>query len=124
MKATIVGNLGQDCEVKKTNTGKTVCNFSVADSVGYGDDKKVQWVRCAMFGERGEKLKQYLVKGQGVVVFGDVAVNEYQDKNGCNKSSIDCNVTDVKLVGGSGKKSDSSTSSASQNHVQTDDVPF
>lgn len=129
MKATIVGNLGKDSEMRSTNGGTSVVAFSVAETIGFGDKQTTQWVNCSMFGARAEKLKEYLLKGTKVVVFGDVSVREYQDRNGCMKWSLDCRVDDLKLVGG--KKDESAKgngASPSQEAAGTtfdnDNIPF
>lgn len=122
MKATIVGNLGKDAEAFTTKSGKGGVKFSVAETVGWGDDKKTQWVNCTLWGERGNKLLQYLTKGNKIVVFGDVSVREYQDSNGCSRWSLDCNVGDVTLVGS--KQESASSSSAPSAPVADDDIPF
>lgn len=126
MKGTIVGNLGKDAELKQTDAGKTRVVFSIADTVGWGDNKKTQWVNCTIFGERGEKLKQYLTKGLKVVVFGEVSVRDYTDKNGIAKWSIDCVVSDVVLCGGksAADSSHDSVGGAPKVTIDNDEIPF
>ena len=96
---TFSGNLGSDAEARATKTGTQVTQFSVAMNSGYGDHKKTTWVRCAMFGKRGESVSPYLVKGQQVVVSGEAQLNEWTNKDGETKASLECNVNDVTLVG-------------------------
>ena len=74
----IVGNLGQDAELKYLPSGAAILNFSVACSSGYGDKKKTTWVRCALFGKQGEALERYLKKGSKVFVSGEFSLNEYK----------------------------------------------
>lgn len=115
MKATVIGNVGRDGEVKTAESGNRLV-FSVAESVGWGENKKTQWVAVTLFGKRGDSLAKYIVKGQKVVVFGEVSVREYQDKNGVGKFSIDCVASDVVLVGG--KKEEEGAP------VSNEEVPF
>jgi len=121
MKATIVGNLGKDSEMKTADNGNTRLVFSVADTVGYGDNKKTQWVNCTLFGKRGDSLQQYLTKGTKVVIFGEVSLRQYDDKNGMARTSIDCVVSDVVLVGGHEKKE---AAPAKANDFDNDEIPF
>lgn len=127
MKSTIIGNLGKDCEVRVTSNNTTIATFSIADTVGFGDKQKTQWVRCNLFGKRAEgKLVDYLLKGTTVVVFGEVSVNEYVDKSGANRWQLECHVDDIKLVGGK-KDSASTPAQSTQNSVafdDSDDIPF
>ena len=96
---TFSGNLGGDAEARATKNGTHVTQFSVAMNSGYGDHKKTSWVRCAMFGKRGESVAPYLLKGQQVVVSGEAQLNSWVNKDGVEKTSLECNVNDVTLVG-------------------------
>ena len=94
------GNIGQDAEVRFTNGGTAVCQFSVATTAGYGERKSTTWARCNLFGKRAESLAPYLVKGQQVAVTGEVKLHEWTNKAGETKQSLEVNVNDVTLVGG------------------------
>jgi single-strand DNA-binding protein len=52
-----------------------------------------------MFGERGVKLAEYLKKGTQVAVSGEASLNEFTNKQGENKASLQCNVSNVTLLG-------------------------
>ena len=92
------GNLGRD--VKMGNAGGTdVGNFAVAMKSGFGDKEQTVWVDCALWGKRATSLEQSLVKGQQVVVSGEMGLREYE-KDGVTKTAVTCRVSDVTLVGG------------------------
>lgn len=102
IKATVPGKLGGDAETK--NVGQTtVTSFSVASDERVKENgewvKKTQWVRCAIWGKRGETLAQYLTKGASVTVFGALTLREYVNKEGKNTPSLEMNVDDVALQG-------------------------
>lgn len=91
---TFSGNLGRDC--KPGNSGGTsVVNFTVAVKSGYGQNEQTLWLDCALWGKRGDSLQQYLVKGQQVVVSGELGTREYE-----GKTYLTCRVNDISLVGG------------------------
>ena len=94
---TVAGLIGRDAELRATPKGDHVASFSVADS--QGKDKQPIWWRCQLWGKRAETLTQYLTKGQSVTVTGQVSINEYKDKDGTPKQSIDIRVNDVALQG-------------------------
>lgn len=96
---TFTGNLGGDSEVRYTPDQKAITSFSVALKSGFGKSEKTNWVRCSMFGDRGTKLKEYLTKGTQVAVSGELSLNEYVSKQGENKSSLECVVSNVTLLG-------------------------
>ncbi len=100
-QCNFIANIGRDCEVRHTQSGTAVASFPVAIESGYGDNKVTSWVRCTIFGKRAEGgLVQYLVKGQQVSVTGEIKLNQYTDKEGAEKSSLDLNVSDIALIGG------------------------
>jgi single-strand DNA-binding protein len=96
------GYIGRDAETKALPSGQTVTNFSVAVSTGWGDKKSTLWVGCAIWGERGQKLEQYLTKGSAVSVSGDIDVRAYAAKDGTPKAEMTCNVQRVTLQGSRG----------------------
>ncbi len=94
------GNLGQNAEVKYTQSGGAVCNFSVAVKSGYGEREKTNWVRCSMFGKKAEgQLPQYLLKGTQVAVSGELSLEEWEGQNG-KGAALALNVRDIDLIGG------------------------
>ena len=97
---TFSGRLGRDSEVKYIPSGTAVLEFSLAVDTGFGDKKTSFWLKCAMFGDRGQKLSQYLLKGQQVIVSGELSPREYQAGDGTTKVSLELRVNAVELVGG------------------------
>ena len=96
---TFSGRLGRDSEVKYIPSGTAVLEFSLAVDTGFGDKKSSFWLKCSMFGERGQKLSQYLLKGQQVIVSGEFSPREYQSGDGTTKVSLELRVNAVELVG-------------------------
>lgn len=97
---TAIGNLGRDCEIRRTQSGASVATFSIPVESGWGENKHTSWLRCTLFGKRAEGgLIQYLVKGQQVAVSGELKVNQYTNKEGAEKTSVDLIVDDVALLG-------------------------
>lgn len=93
------GYIGRDAETK-TVGDNTVTNFSLAVSTGWGDRKSTLWIGCAIWGDRGAKLEQYLTKGSAISVSGDIDVRAYKSKEGEPKAELTCNVQRVTLQGG------------------------
>lgn len=128
------GNIGSDAEIRYTPDQKPVTSWSVALRSGYGKSEKTNWVRCTMFGDRGTKLAEYLKKGTQVAVMGELSLNEYTNKAGENKASLECNVANITLLGSKNNSQDSSQYQPTQNNAPAnhaggldkmeDDVPF
>lgn len=96
---TVTGRLGRDAELKTTQSGKKVLSFSIADDIGWGDKKRTQWISCALFGDRAEKLAQYLTKGSMVECVGTPSARGWK-KGDEVQASIELAVSEVKLHGG------------------------
>lgn len=96
---TADGRLAADAEVRNIN-GTDVCNFRIANNQGFGDRQTTLWLSCALWGNRGTALSQYLVKGQQVMVAGELSEDTYQAKDGSEGKSLKLRIADITLVGG------------------------
>ena len=109
---TFTGNLGRSADTKFVGD-KSVTEFSVAVKSGYGDKAVTTWVNCKAWGDRYEKLAQYLNKGTLVAVSGELTLREYDKKDGSGKGhSLEVRVNDVTLCGKSEGATQASTSAA------------
>lgn len=93
------GNLGSDAEIRMTPNGKSVTQFNVACTSGWGDNKTTSWMRCSMWGDRGEKVAPFLLKGGMVAISGEFTAREWEDKDGNKRISCDVRVNDLTLCG-------------------------
>jgi single-strand DNA-binding protein len=100
---TFAGRIGRDAEVRRTGAGKVVVGFPVAVDVGYGENKATLWVDCTGWGERWEKLAEYLPKGAMVTVSGEANLQTYQSA-GQEKTKLTCRVNDIQLPPKSSQK--------------------
>jgi single-strand DNA-binding protein len=91
---TATGNLGKPAELRQTSGGP-VLSFSVASNTKVKGEKVTTWVRCSLFGKRGEALAQYLTQGTKVAVFGELSQREY---NG--KTYLEMRVSELDMMGG------------------------
>lgn len=90
-----LGKLGKDAEVKDVN-GTAVAQFSVAETVGFGDKKSTIWYDCSLWGKQAQSsFIDYLNKGREVVIFGELTTYE---NNG--KTYLKVRIQDVKLTSG------------------------
>ena len=98
LAATI--RLGSDAEVRHTASGDAVCQFNAALQSGYGKNARTSWLRCSVWGNKKvEVLAPMLLKGTQIAITGEITLNEYQDKQGQTKSSLECRIQDVTLLG-------------------------
>jgi single-strand DNA-binding protein len=118
------GNIGGDAEVRHTADGTIITSWSVAVSSGYGKNEKTNWVRCSLFGKRGETLAQYLKKGTQVGVNGEISLNEFEAKDGSIKTTLELNVSNVTLLGKKDAAEKSPTKVAQPAEEFEEDIPF
>ncbi len=87
-KVILVGNLGQDPEVRFMPSGGAVANITVATSESWRDKntgeqrEKTEWHRVALFGKLAEVAGEYLRKGSQVYIEGQLQTRKWQDQNG------------------------------------------
>lgn len=108
-KITIVGYLGRDPELRYTPQGTPVCNFSVAtterrkDKGGEPQDITT-WFRVNYWGRLAELASQYLAKGRQVYIEGRLTTQEWQDRDGNTRTSLEVHGTDLHFIGPRGEE--------------------
>lgn len=143
-KIIIVGNLGRDPELRYTPQGTAVCSFSVAtnekrkDKTGDLQDVTT-WFRITLWGKQAENASKYLTKGKPVYIEGRLRVEEYTDREGAQRYSLEVQGTEMQFISGGrtdeyssdsnlqqnyANDSDSSDNFSSQSSSIDDDIPF
>lgn len=107
-KIIVVGNLGRDPEMRFTPQGTAVCSFTMAsnerrkDKAGEQQDVTT-WFRVTVWGKQAETVSKYLTKGRQVYVEGRLHVEEWTDRDGKPRHTLEVNASDVRFLdGGSG----------------------
>lgn len=95
-RAIIVGNLGKDPEIRRTQDGKPIANLTVATSESWRDKatgerkEKTEWHRVSIFSEPLCKVaEQYLKKGSKVYIEGAIQTRKWTDQSGVEKYSTE-----------------------------------
>ena len=107
-KIIIVGNLGRDPELRYTPQGVAVCNFSVAtnekkrDKSGEMQDVTT-WFRVTLWRNQAENASKYLTKGSPVYVEGRLGLEEWTDRDGNNRYTLEVQGTEMHFIGGRGE---------------------
>ena len=108
-KATLIGNLGADPEVRSTSGGNRVATFSLATSrtwnAANGErQEKTEWHRCVVWNAKTSQLadivERYLKKGDKAYVEGRIEYRQWQDKDGQTRYSTEINVRELFMLGG------------------------
>lgn len=125
-KVQLIGNLGNDPEVRSTTNGGRVATFSLATSrtwMGPGNERqeKTEWHRCVVwntkFSQLADIVERYVKKGDKLYVEGRIEYRQWQDKEGQTRYSTEINVRELIMLSGpnrsGGDFDDMSTSSRS-----------
>lgn len=95
-KVILIGNLGADPEIRRTQDGKPIANLNIATSESWRDrnsgerKEKTEWHRVVIFNEGLCKVaEQYLKKGSTVYVEGQLQTRKWQDKDGQDRYSTE-----------------------------------
>ena len=108
-KVTLIGNLGNDPEVRSTTGGNRVATFSLATSRTWNDasgakQEKTEWHRCVVWNTKGSQLadivEKYVKKGDKLYVEGRIEYRQWQDKDGQTRYSTEINVRELIMIGG------------------------
>ena len=103
-KVMILGNVGNELEVRQTQTGRAVANFSVAttDAWGEGDERqeRTEWHQVVVWGKLAETCGQYLTKGRQVLVEGRLQTRSYEDHDGHKRFVTEIVAQQVQFLGG------------------------
>ena len=106
-KIIIVGNLGRDPELRYTPQGTPVCSFSLAtnerrkDKAGEMQDQTT-WFKVTLWGRQAETASQYLTKGRPIYIEGRLRVEEWTDRDGKPRHTLEVHATDMQFIGGGG----------------------
>ena len=135
----LAGHLGRDPELRYTPQGTPVCSFTVAtnekrkDRSGEMQDVTT-WFRVTLWGRQAETASQYLTKGRPVYVEGRLRVEEWTDRDGKPRYTLEVTATDMQFIGGGRVEETAGESrsaaatagapSAPEPDLVDDDIPF
>jgi single-strand DNA-binding protein len=143
-KIIVVGNLGRDPELRYTPQGTPVCSFTVAtnekrkDRAGEMQDFTT-WFRVTLWGRQAETASQYLTKGRPVYIEGRLRLEEWTDRDGKQRYTLEVHATEMQFIGG-GRGDEAATTAAATSggatrsaqadqqttepELSDDDIPF
>lgn len=129
-KVILLGNVGKDPEVRFTQSGDSIANFSLATSDIWTDkngqkQERTEWHRVAVYGKAAKVVADYVKKGRSLYVEGAMEYGEYTDRQGVKKQTATVKVGlsgRVVLLGG--KDASPAVPQADDFEASDQDVPF
>ena len=128
-KVTLIGNLGNDPEVRTTAGGGKVSTFSLATSRQWNSQtgekqEKTEWHRCVAWNARqgsgmglADIVEKYCRKGERVYVEGSIEYSQWKDKEGQTRYTTEIRVRELMLLGGRGGDFDSGEADSSRSRA-------
>jgi single-strand DNA-binding protein len=105
-KTVLIGNLGADPEVKTLPSGKSVAEFRMATSYGFGEKETTEWHRVVAWEKTADAVGKFLKKGSKVFVEGRIQSRSYDDKDGQKRFITEIIASEVKFLDGKPKADD------------------
>ena len=107
-KVLLIGNLTRDPELKHTPSNQAVASIGLAVNRNYttkdGEKREeTTFVDCEAWGRQAEVMSQYLAKGRPVMIEGRLKLDQWQDKDGNNRSKLRVVVENFQFLGGRGE---------------------
>ena len=102
-RVQLIGNVGNDPEIKTLENGKKLAHMSIATNDYYTNDKgekveQTEWHRVTAWGKTAEIIEKFVVKGKEVAVEGKLTHRSYDDKNGEKKFITEVVVNEILLL--------------------------
>ncbi len=100
-KAFLIGNLTRDPELAQTNSGKSVCKFSIAVNRNYtqADGEKVtDYFTIVTWNGQAENCARYLKKGKKIAVVGELQQRSFEGNDGVKRTVIEIQAQEVEFL--------------------------
>jgi single-strand DNA-binding protein len=131
-KVILLGNAGQDAEVRSTSAGKSVANFSLAINQPFRNKKdrpqRVEWVRCVAWDKLAQIAEKFVAKGTVVFVEGRLQTRKFEDREGGTKTVTEVVVASLRVLGGTKASSHSDSNhdaaASSTTDAESEAAPF
>lgn len=98
-KVIITGRLTKDPELRSTQNGTNVAKYTIAINTGYGEKQQTDFINVTTWGKSGEFVSKYFKKGQAIGIVGRLNSNNYEDKNGNKRYSLEVITEDIEFIG-------------------------
>ncbi len=134
-KAILIGNLGRDPEIRSTQAGSKIANFSIATSEKWKNkqtgqnEERTEWHRIVVFGTLAEIVEKWVTKGMKIYIEGKIVTREWEDKDGAKRYTTEIHADTLTMLGGkeNGDKDDAprkSSAPATKAKAPVADAPF
>jgi single-strand DNA-binding protein len=122
-RVILIGNLVRDVDLRYSQNGTAIANFTLAVNDGYGDKKTVDFIRVTAWKKTAENVANYCGKGSKVAVEGKLKQQNWEDKDGNKKEKVFVNAQQIMFLNTRQQQAGEGYSMDSDNY-RDEDVPF
>lgn len=94
----ITGRLTADPELKKTESGLSLCVFTIANEIGYGEKKTAHFIPVVAWKNQAEVVAKYFKKGNLIGIEGQLQMHKYKDKEGKSHTTYEVVASSVQFI--------------------------
>lgn len=99
----LLGNVGNDPEIKTLDSGKKMATFTIATNETYKDSngekvQETQWHKVIAWGKLAEIVEKYVTKGKEIAIGGRITYRSYDDKNGEKRYITEIVISELLLL--------------------------
>ena len=133
-RLTLIGNLTNDPEIRSTQTGKSVCTFTIAVNRKKVSEPQTDFFRINAWNGLADTCARFLTKGKKVAVVGELQARTYEDKQGKTRLSLDVSADEVEFLSPKEEKPkkekensdgyDNPADLTGFSDIRSDDLPF
>ena len=125
-KVIIIGNVGQDPEIKTTKGGMEIANFSVATQKNSVDKKETVWHNCVAFGKIADIIGKYVAKGSKLYLEGTLDYSKWTDKRDVERTVTKIIVNQVQFLSSRSDEKPASLTRKTEStpDAEDDNLPF
>mgnify|MGYP001623893253 FL=1 len=122
----IMGRLARDPEVRHTQSGVTVCSFTLAVDRDIKDkqtgERKTDWIPVTAWRGTADRISRYVHKGDSIVVVGRLEIQEWTDRQGNKRTTPNVSAENVYFTGG--RRQETAQSYQQQEHEDQQEQNF
>jgi len=122
-KAILIGNVGKEPEIRKTQSGISVANFSLATSKKVKGEDKTEWHRIVAWDKLAEITEKYVRKGDKLMIEGEIETRDYE-KDGQKVYTTEIRAWNMEMLGGKSEKEPQNPTKNINLDEIPDDLPF
>ena len=120
-KAILIGNVGKEPEIRKTQSGISVANFSLATSKKIKGEDKTEWHRIVAWDKLAEIIEKYVHKGDKLMIEGEIETRDYE-KDGQKVYTTEIRAWNMEMLGGKPEGNQSTGSNQKVDISNLDDI--